>query len=134
MGNLTEHFDLEEFNCKDGTPVPTEWIPRVKELCQNLEVLREYLGGNPVSIVSGYRTLSYNKKCGGALKSQHMEARASDIRVSGYTPEQVATAIKKLISLGKMKQGGVGLYGTFTHYDTRGTAARWSGTGAKDDN
>jgi uncharacterized protein YcbK (DUF882 family) len=26
-----------------------------------------------------------------------------------------------------MKQGGVGKYSTFVHYDTRGTAARWSG-------
>ena len=32
---LTENFNLDEFHCKDGTPVPNELIPNVLELCKN---------------------------------------------------------------------------------------------------
>ena len=42
-------------------------------------------------------------------------------------PAEVHATVIKLIKAGKMKQGGVGKYSTFVHYDTRGTAARWSG-------
>jgi hypothetical protein len=41
------------------------------------------------------------------------------------TPKQVANTIEKLISEGKMKQGGLKAYGSFTHYDCRGVRARW---------
>ena len=77
--------------------------------------------------MSGYRTPEYNLKCGGELKSQHMEAKAADIQVAGMTPVQVCNAIKLLISTGKMKQGGVGLYDGWVHYDVRGSKARWGG-------
>ena len=33
--------------------------------------------------------------------------------------------IEKLIKEGKMKQGGIGIYKGFIHYDIRGTKARW---------
>jgi hypothetical protein len=45
--------------------------------------------------------------------------------VKGHTPKQVADAIEFLINQGKMREGGLKAYGTFTHYDIRGTKARW---------
>lgn len=33
---LTRNFSLQEFDCKDGTPVPTEFYPNVKILADNL--------------------------------------------------------------------------------------------------
>ena len=36
------------------------------------------------------------------------------------------------IKEGKIKKGGVGLYRSFVHYDTRGWNARWKGKGVKD--
>ena len=50
---------------------------------------------------------------------------AADIVVQGMTPKKVAQFIENLIKEGKMKQGGVGIYDTFTHYDIRGVRARW---------
>ena len=63
-----------------------------------------------------------------------MLAKAADIKISGMTPAEVKALIVQLIKDGKMKKGGIGLYRTFTHYDTRGWNARWYGRGVKDDN
>ena len=53
---ITPHFRSKEFNCKDGTPVPNQYMPNVKALAQQLEVLRAALGNKPIIITSGYRT------------------------------------------------------------------------------
>ncbi len=121
---LTENFNLNEFTCKDGTPVPEEYMSNVIELAANLQVLRDYIG-EPLHLNSGYRTPSYNKKVGGKPKSQHMLAKAADLTAKSYTPKKLASVIEKLIKEKKMKQGGIGIYPGFTHYDIRGVKARW---------
>ncbi len=132
MGDLTKNFSLREFRCRDGSSIPPEYMDNVRLLAKNLQVLRDHIG-LPIRITSGYRSPPYNRKIGGARKSQHMLAKASDIKVSGMTPDQVRSTILQLIKEGKMMQGGVGRYVTFTHYDVRGRVARWGGTGVKDD-
>ena len=113
----SKHFKLEEFACKDGTPVPEEFYGNVQELMNNLEVIREHFGGlYPIRINSGYRTPEYNKKVGGASKSQHLTASAADIIMS-ITPSIVQDAIEQLQKDEKIKQGGLGRYSVFTHYD-----------------
>ena len=129
---ITKNFNLNEFKCKDGTHVPEELIENVTLLCENLQVLRDKLG-KPIRVISGYRSPKYNRRIGGARRSQHMTAKAADIKVSGMTPAEVKSAIVGLIKDGKMMKGGIGLYRTFTHYDVRGRNARWYGKGAKDD-
>lgn len=123
---LTPNFHLVEFMCKDGSPVPTNLIPNVKLLAQNLQVLRDHLK-EPVRILSGYRTPSHNKKIGGAKASQHLQAKAGDLTVKSKTPKQLAAVIEKLIAEKKMKQGGLGIYKGFVHYDVRNGKARWVG-------
>ncbi|KGO78703.1 hypothetical protein Q763_17085 [Flavobacterium beibuense F44-8] len=122
---LTQNFSLEEFNCKDGTTVPEKYYPNVLQVAENLEVLREYLQRPIIISGSGYRTKKHNTEVGGAPKSQHLTASAADISVNGLSPMQIAEAIETLIEEGKMKQGGMGVYPTFVHYDIRGTKARW---------
>jgi len=129
---LTENFSLHEFRCRDGSDVPEEYMDNVLELAQNLQVLRDYVG-KPIRVISGYRSPKYNHKIGGAKRSQHMVAKAGDIKISGLTPAEIKAIIVKLIGEGKMKSGGVGLYRTFVHYDVRGRNARWYGSGVKDD-
>lgn len=121
---LTKNFALSEFACKDGTPVPKALIPNVKLLAENLQVLRDYLG-EPVHITSAYRTPPYNAKVGGKKNSYHLKAMAGDLTTKSKTPKQLAAIIEKLIAEKKMKQGGVGIYPGFVHYDVRGTKARW---------
>lgn len=121
---LENNFSLHEFKCRDGTEVPPEYLNNVKELAQNLQVLRDFLG-KPIIIISAYRTLDYNTKIGGAKRSLHLVAKAADIIVPGMPSEEVHRTILSLIKDGKMKQGGLGIYPTFTHYDVRGWTARW---------
>ena len=104
----------------------------VQLLAENLQILRDTLE-IPIRVISGYRSPAYNTKIGGAKRSQHMLAKAADIKIAGMTPAEVKAAIEKLIKSGDMHPGGVGLYTTFTHYDVRGRNARWQGKGVKDD-
>ncbi len=122
---LTQDFNLIEFACHDGTPVPKKYYDNVKELAENLQVLRDFVNEPVVISGSGYRTEAHNKKVKGAKQSRHLVAKAADISVKSKTPKQLARVIEKLIAEGKMKQGGIGVYPGFVHYDIRGTKARW---------
>lgn len=123
---LTKNFSLSEFTCHDaaGTPVPTADLANVQELADNLQVLRDALA-EPVRVLCGYRTPAHNKAVGGVVHSQHLVAKAGDITVASLTPRQLGDKIEALIRAGKMKQGGLGVYPGFVHYDVRGTRARW---------
>lgn len=121
---LTSNFNLAEFACKDGTPVPADLIPNVELLAKNLQVLRDHLG-EPIHINSGYRSPAHNAKVGGKKNSYHMKAMAADITCKSKTPKQLAAIIEKLIAAKKMKQGGLGIYPGFVHFDVRGSRARW---------
>ena len=121
---MTENFSLPEFRSKDGSEFPKEVIENLKELADNLEVLRSHVGSS-ISITSGYRSPAHNAKIGGTKNSAHVKGKAADIKVSGLSPLNVFNAIEALIRSGKMKEGGLGLYGTWVHYDIRGTKARW---------
>ena len=122
---LSPNFNLSEFNSKDGAATPRSAIKNLKELCANLEVLRQELGGKSITINSGYRSKEHNKAVGGSSNSQHLFGKAADIVVSGRTPKVVADTIEILTTLGRMKQGGLKMYGGFVHVDIRGVKARW---------
>jgi uncharacterized protein YcbK (DUF882 family) len=121
---MVKNFNVVELACKDGTQVPAELLGNALKLLENLQVLRDHLG-EPIRINSGYRTPAYNKRIGGRPQSMHMRALAADITVKSKTPKQLAAIIEKLISTGKMAQGGIGVYPGFLHYDVRGKRARW---------
>ena len=128
MTGVTAHFKMSEFNCKDGTAVPPEYEGNVVALCLALEQLRAELG-EPVTIVSGYRTAEYNARVGGAVKSQHLTAKAADVRLPNWSPADVAACLESMIAAGVVPQGGIGIYAAsdFVHYDIRLTRARWTG-------
>ena len=121
---LTKNFYLDEFQCKDLSDIPLEVFNNILELADNMQVIRDVLK-KPITINSGYRSPEYNEKIGGAKGSKHKLGQACDFTVKGLTPDEVAKAVKVLITEMLIKQGGVGMYDTFTHYDIRGTKARW---------
>ncbi len=128
MEALTAHpnFSISELACKDAarTPVPTQYLSNATTLLLNLQVLRNDLG-TVLFINSGYRTPAHNQSIGGKSNSAHLRAMAADIKVLGVAPRTVKATIERLISEGRMLQGGIGLYGSFVHYDIRGYKARW---------
>ena len=121
---LSTNFSLDEFASADGTAPSGEVLKNLTELAKNLEVLRKHIG-QPIRVTSGFRSREHNRKIGGAVNSFHVLGMASDIQVAKMSPEQVAKAIELLIAEGKMKEGGLGIYRTWVHYDVRGTKARW---------
>lgn len=124
---ITNNFNSIEFACKDGTKVPSELKENMIELAENLQVLRDELSVS-ISINSGYRTPTHNKRIGGVKGSFHLKAMAGDLNAKGVKPLKVAKTIKRLIKEGKMKAGGLGLYNTFVHYDIRGNYVKWNKT------
>jgi uncharacterized protein YcbK (DUF882 family) len=121
---LSTNFNLDEFASADGTAPSGEVLKNLTELAKNLEVLRKHIG-KPIRVTSGFRSKEYNRKVKGATNSFHVLGMAADIQVAKMSPEQVAKAIELLIAEGKMKEGGLGIYRTWVHYDVRGTKARW---------
>ena len=115
---LTQNFRVGEFACKDGSdPVFIDTY-----LAEVLQQLRNHFKKSVV-VVSGYRTPSYNKKCGGATYSQHLYGKAADVKISGVTPEEVAQFAETILK----DSGGIGIYSTFTHIDVRTKKSRWRG-------
>jgi len=122
----TKNFKLKEFESKDGSETPIALYGNIQRMMEQLEILRSHLGDNPIYITSGYRSPAHNKKVGGAARSQHLDAKAVDITVKGYSPFEVQRAITYLMKEGLMQKGGLGIYKNFTHYDI-GSPRSWIG-------
>lgn len=121
---LTKNFTKWEFRSKDGSIMPDHVLENVIELACNLQTLRDFLG-EPIKVNSAYRSLQHNRSIGSKDSSQHVKGNAADIKVKGLDTEDLYLIIEKLIEIGDLKEGGLGLYNTFVHYDIRGTKARW---------
>lgn len=106
---ISANFTVKEFACKDGTDsilIDREFV------ADKLQKIRNHFGAS-VTINSGYRTDSYNKKVGGAANSYHVKGQAFDIVVKGKTPAEVAMYA---YSIGIP---GIIQYNTFVHVDSR---------------
>lgn len=97
MTKITEHFTLEELTRTDhrefdNTPDQTA-RENLERLALLLEQVREVVKGRPIIINSGYRSAEVNKAVGSKESSQHRLGCAADIRVLGFTPNQVVKAV-----------------------------------------
>ena len=113
---LSPHFRVREFACRDGA----DTVKVDTALVELLERIRAAAGG-AVTVNSGYRTSAYNAKVGGARYSQHLRGTAADIVVAGASPLLVGQMAEHYLG----GRGGIGVYQTFTHVDTRTGRARW---------
>lgn len=113
---LSPHFRLGEFACKDGS----DKVLVDDALVSLLEQIREAAGG-AVTINSAYRSPAHNAAVGGVRSSQHLYGRAADIVVEGVSPLLVGQIAEYYMD----RRGGIGVYQTFTHVDTRAIRSRW---------
>lgn len=116
---LSKNFELHEFT---DSPTATQLginnanlslrtIDNIKGLVNNiLQPLRDECG-LPVTISSGYRCDRLNAAVGGVPSSQHRLGQASDIKVKGLTPFEIARTIIRL----KLPYDQLILYPTFVH-------------------
>jgi uncharacterized protein YcbK (DUF882 family) len=142
---LSEHFVIEEFDCRDGT-----WVPAGNEgailhlVTWWLQPMREKFG--PIHVVSGFRTPRHNVSVGGARHSVHLlrtplPARAATSTTVGAAADVVArSSSSRAIAawarrhrgrnehLAEHGRGGVGEYAEagFVHVDT-GPLRDWRG-------
>lgn len=101
------NFTPKEISCKgDGLIVIDE------NALDKLQAMRLELG-IPLVINSAYRSEAYNKSVGGAPKSQHLQGRAFDIRITdALSREEIKYHAKEAGFT------GIGDYNTFVHVDT----------------
>ncbi len=113
---LSPHFRLREFASKDGS----DKVLVDDDLVFLLEQIRAAAGG-AVTINSAYRSPAHNAAVGGVSSSQHLYGRAADIVVEGASPLLVGQMAEHYLD----RRGGIGVYQTFTHVDTRTIRSRW---------
>lgn len=108
---------------RNSTPPSSIWKNIVPTL-RIVDKLQDSLGGN-IRITSSYRSPAYNANIDGAAKSSfHTKFMALDIQVDGKSPSQVFNTLKSWRNQG-MFSGGLGLYSSFVHIDTRGYNSTW---------
>jgi hypothetical protein len=81
------------------------------------EIRREF--GQPIRILSAYRSPAYNKAVGGASQSHHMRFQALDLAPMRGSVAQLRAACVKVRKAGGFT-GGIGRYSSFIHIDNRG--------------
>ena len=136
-------FTWAEVRCTDGTiRTDRKSRRRYRRQARNLNKLRgvikkHYTGATRVDIASNswYRSPAYNKSIGGAMYSQHVQCRATDIVVTVYFKSHHVRVSPKVIAqlaeaVPAFHNGGIGWYdadhGNFTHLDGRPDGpARW---------
>ena len=113
---LTENFKLSEFDCKDGTKVPKEYLDNVKICAINLQRIRNELN-EPLYITSAYRTLKHNTDVGGAKYSKHLKALAVDFQTKDKDIIKILCKMIELMAVNKIKKGFIKVYDSFIHYE-----------------
>jgi uncharacterized protein YcbK (DUF882 family) len=129
---LSEHFTVEEFDCRDGSKVAERDYKSLEYLCrQYLEPLRRKYGS--VRINSGFRTKAYNAKIGGASKSYHIYTdhdgndQAADVHCQQGSPRDWHRTLNAIRTAKRNGRGGLGLYDSFVHVDLRDYKSDWKG-------
>ncbi|MDF1751890.1 MAG: D-Ala-D-Ala carboxypeptidase family metallohydrolase [Verrucomicrobiales bacterium] len=103
---------------------PERYWKRMKTTLEVADALVTELGVPLKMINSAYRSPKYNAACpGAASNSYHTRNMALDLMFA-CSPKEAARAAKKLRDKGIFK-GGIGVYSTFIHIDTRGKNANW---------
>jgi uncharacterized protein YcbK (DUF882 family) len=118
---LSVDFKVDEFACNDGS----DEILVDSNLVTLLQSIREHFKRSVV-LNSGYRTVGYNRRIGGASNSFHTKGMAADFNVAGYSPQSVRRIIESKVIKGvDPEKIGLGSYANFTHIDCRGYRSRW---------
>ena len=108
---------------ENSLPPEAKWEKLIPTL-RAADEIRERLGVPLCRITSGYRCPRYNAAIPGAVRgSYHTKNQALDL-VYFCSPHEAYRTAVQLRNEGYFR-GGVGLYSTFIHLDTRGYAATW---------
>jgi peptidoglycan hydrolase-like protein with peptidoglycan-binding domain len=114
-------------SCKGLNDYPPEILWRnIAPTVAVLDKLREEMGA-PIHFLSLYRSPAYNKCIdGSATNSFHMRYQAIDFVCDIGSPAGWAAKLKEYRIRG-IFSGGIGVYKSFVHCDTRGVNKDWTG-------
>jgi len=116
MGDCSKHFSYHEFGCKCGKACGLADGKRTDpSLLLVLEMIRSAIG-RPVTVTSGNRCPTWNKKVSGSEKSYHLEAqgcKAADLLITLSFERAIAT--KVALEMGAT----LGMNESFLHVDVR---------------
>lgn len=115
--------DRTRGDVQNDTPPAALW-ERIVPTVRLVEAIREKFG--PTTIHSAYRSPEYNAAVAKSKDSRHSHNDALDFSCENGTPAEWLAELKAMRAAG-MFQGGLGLYNTFVHVDTRGVNAEWRG-------
>jgi uncharacterized protein YcbK (DUF882 family) len=131
MNGPTLHLSWKELACHNGTEYPEQWRDnRAIQLGEVFELIRSACGNKPLTVLSAYRTPTYNALIGGAKNSQHIQGRAIDLRPPSHmSVDEFYSIIRGLAKTSAIR--GIGKYKTFVHVDIRpgDHLALWYGAG-----
>lgn len=119
---LTWMFSRVNKGVRNSEPPRALWSSIVPTI-HVLDALRARLGVS-ITLTSTYRSKAYNRSVGSGDGSQHPKFTAVDFKANGITPAMVAKTLRQMRARGEFT-GGVGLYKTFVHLDTRASNADW---------
>jgi zinc D-Ala-D-Ala carboxypeptidase len=118
--NGTKHFNYSEFYSKDGSGFSGGRVSsatvkeNVRRLMYKLEAVRVKIGNKPITINSGFRSVSHNNNTpGSSPNSQHTYGIAADIKSSGVSLTTLRNVARS--------SGFSGVYNgsSYTHLDSR---------------
>lgn len=89
-----------------------------------LQQIVQKANGKTVLVNSAYRSRSYNRRIGGARRSQHIYGRAIDFKIRGMS---IRSAHRLAASIPGVN--GLGCYRGHVHADVRSWKACWGGCG-----
>lgn len=120
------HFSLAQFttgqHCGhdlDGGKVPRRGIEaNLARLMWKLEALRRELGGAPLKVTSGFRTVRCNLQVGHATNSQHLYGTAADVTSPKVSLCTIALAARDAGFSGIIGPGAPG-HSNHVHLDSR---------------
>ncbi len=129
---LTPYWSQVRKGVRNSCPDESLW-PNIVPTLMVLDETRHKLGCY-ICVTSSYRRPAYNAAVGGEPNSFHMRFSAIDFQAGKDKPSEwakVARSLrgKKFVLPGNsgsfVFRGGIGLYATFVHLDTRGQDANW---------
>ena len=125
-GRLVPNFSLEEMtNATASEDIKLVLTPEVVEHAQMMQELRDW-HGKPLSVNSWYRTESFNKKCGGASNSEHLDGRATDISNIPQSKYVDFTRAWNIICSLHKKIGNIQLYSWGMHFGSHADKFGWT--------
>lgn len=115
-GYLSPNFTRREGGSKDGTPIPDALRSNAQAHAFRLEIVRHRLGDKAMRPLSWYRSPAHNARVGGASRSQHLQANATDW--SDVERVRLGSSAFNAAMRDVFKSGGIGTWqGHVRHVD-----------------